>query len=124
MPEPISSSTATGTVLGLALMSLIPGLDAASVLGAFAGALVFIVSAEELGHLRKVVLFIASFIAGLLLADLAGRLLATVMPASVDVSQGVGALIASALAVRLLQAAMRESPGSLLGGLINRRGKP
>ncbi|MGL5224445.1 MAG: putative holin [Aeromonas sp.] len=124
MPEPISSSTATGAVFGLALMSLIPGLDVASVLGAFAGSMVFIVSAEDLGPLRKIALFIASFLAGLLLADLVGGLLATLTPGNLRVSQGVGSLVASALAVRVLQTALRDMPTGLLGNLLNRRGKP
>ncbi|MGL4448701.1 MAG: putative holin [Shewanella sp.] len=123
MPEPISSSSATGTVLGLALMSLIPGMDAASVLGAFAGALVFVVSAEEVGGFRKALLFVASFIGGLLLAAPVGGLLTTLTPASVDVSQGVGALVAAAMAVRLLQAALRDSAGGLLS-MLTKRGKP
>ena len=42
MPEPISSSAATSTLTGLALLSLFPGLDIEVVLAAFAGAMVFI----------------------------------------------------------------------------------
>lgn len=117
MPEPISSSTASTAVTGLAIMSLIPGMDAASVLGAFAGSLVFIVSAEELTSAKKVMLFVASFICGLLLAEPAGSWLTAATPATVEVSQGVGALLSAAMAVKLLQDALRAAPGGWLSAL-------
>ena len=62
MPEPISSSAATSTLTGLALLSLFPGVDPGVLLGAFAGALVFIATTAELGNLRKAGLFIAAFV--------------------------------------------------------------
>ena len=49
MPEPISSSAATSTLSALALLSLFPGVDPGVLLGAFAGALVFIATTAELG---------------------------------------------------------------------------
>ena len=53
MPEPISSSAATSTLSALALLSLFPGVDPGVLLGAFAGALVFIATTAELGNLRE-----------------------------------------------------------------------
>ncbi|MFC5705413.1 putative holin [Aeromonas eucrenophila] len=44
-------------------------------LGAFAGALVFIVTTTELGNLRKAGLFIAAFVAGALAAPLVAAML-------------------------------------------------
>ncbi|MBV7413608.1 putative holin [Aeromonas sp. sif2433] len=101
MPEPISSSAATSALTGLILMLFtLPGVDTSVVLGAFTGALIFTSITDELGWLRKIALFIASFITGLLLAGLAGHLLANILPANVDVSNAVGAIIASTLTVK------------------------
>ena len=96
MPEPISSSAATSALTGLALLSLFPGVDPGVLLGAFAGALVFIATTAELGNLRKAGLFIAAFVAGALAAPL------------------VAAMLASALAVHLLQWILRKTPEDLL----------
>jgi hypothetical protein len=114
MPEPISSSAATSAITGLALLSLFPGVDPGVLLGAFAGALIFIVTTAELGNLRKAVLFIAAFVAGALAAPLVAAMLASVLPQSVEVPKAVGALLASALAVHLLQWVLRKAPDDLL----------
>lgn len=107
MPEPISSSAATSSITGLILMLFtLPGVDASVVLGAFTGALIFAAITEELGRWRKIALFTASFITGLLLADLVGHLVANVLPASVNVSNAVGAIIASTMTVKAFKIAM------------------
>ncbi|MCR3893100.1 phage holin family protein [Aeromonas caviae] len=114
MPEPISSSAATGTLSALALLSLFPGVDPGVLLGAFAGALVFIATTAELGNLRKAGLFVAAFVAGALAAPLVAAMLASVLPLSVEVPRAVGAMLASALAVHLLQWILRKTPEDLL----------
>lgn len=121
MPEPISSSTAAGTVTGLAVLSLLPGLDAEIVMGAFAGALIWICTTEELGILRRIALFVAAFLAGIYAAGFCANLLAIIVPEAIAVPRAVGALIASAVTVRLLQFILRKSPDDLLD-LFRRRG--
>ena len=68
----------------------------------------------ELGNLRKAGLFIAAFVTGALAAPLVATVLASVLPQSVEVPKAVGALLASALAVHLLQWALRKAPEDLL----------
>ena len=114
MPEPISSSAATSTLSALTLLSLFPGVDPGVLLGAFAGALVFIATTAELGNLRKAGLFVAAFVAGALAAPLVAAMLASVLPLSVEVPRAVGAMLASALAVHLLQWILRKMPEDLL----------
>lgn len=121
MPEPISSSTATATVASVTLVSLLAGLNASVVLGAFAGAVVFVVTAADLGHIKKVALFAASIIAGVLADGLAASVLAALLPERILIAPGVGALVASAVTVKLLQALIRADSGILLGLF---RGKP
>ncbi|XEI33371.1 phage holin family protein [Aeromonas veronii] len=121
MPEPISSGTAASTVTGLAVLSLLPGLDADVVMGAFAGALIWICTTEELGILRRLALFVAAFMVGLHGAGFCAALLGTITPESLAVPRAVGALVASAITVRLLQFVLRKSPDDLLN-LLRRRG--
>ena len=114
MPEPISSSAATSTLTGLALLSLFPGLDIEVVLAAFAGAMVFIATTTELGNLRKAGLFVAAFIIGILFADQVAAIVTTLHPAKAAGSpRAIGALLASAMAVHLLQWALRKAPEDL-----------
>ena len=123
MPEPISSSAATSTLTGLALLFTLPGVDPSVVLGALTGAVLFISAAEEQGRLRRIALFVDSFVSGLLLAGFTCQLLEVLLPASVQVSNAIGSLIASAMMVRLLQLIMRNQD-RLLEALFNKRGQP
>lgn len=108
MAEPIStSSTAAIAVTGVGAISLLPGVDAATVLGAFAGAAVFALNSDELSTGKKVAFLALSIVMGCLAAPLAASLLGRVLPAGTEVSHGVGALVASAVLVKLLLALIR-----------------
>lgn len=108
MAEPIStSSTAAIAVTGVGAISLLPGVDAATVLGAFAGAAVFALNSDDLSTGKKVAFLALSIVMGCLAAPLAASLLGRVLPAGTEVSHGVGALVASAVLVRLLLALIR-----------------
>jgi hypothetical protein len=117
MAEP-ASTFAAGTLSGAALLALFPGLDAGAVLGAFAGAAVFVMSSTDLTPLKKLGFLVASIAAGLLAARMVAELLAGFLPARVQVPDGVGALIAAALAVKLLLWLIRraDNPAELLSG--------
>ncbi|MGY6039053.1 putative holin [Aeromonas sp. AE23HZ002T15] len=121
MPEPISSSAATAAAGGLAFLSLIPGLDPAAVLGAVAGALIFINTVDQLSNWRRGGLFLASVLIGLLAADITATLLSTVLPQVFNVTNALGAILASAMSVHLLQGLLRKSPDDLID-LIRRKG--
>lgn len=121
MPEPISSSAATAAAGALAFLSLIPGLDPAAVLGAVAGALIFINTVDQLSNWRRGGLFFASVLIGLLAADITATLISTVLPQVFNVTNALGAILASALSVHLLQGLLRKSPDDLIN-LIRRKG--
>ncbi|WP_375592106.1 putative holin [Chitiniphilus eburneus] len=109
MADPISTSTATTTVGAVFLLSLLPGLNPETVLGAFAGAIVFVISDGALSIWKRLLSFVLSFIAGLIAAGLVAGLIDTVMPRTVTVSPGVGALVAAAVAIRILQWLIRRA---------------
>jgi hypothetical protein len=102
MAEPVSTSYATGSVVAVGSLSLLPGVEAAVILGAFAGAVVFVLSATDLTNAKKVGFFAISFIAGILSASIAAALMSSLLPERIEVSEGLGALVAAAVAVRLL----------------------
>ncbi|QND84651.1 Putative phage holin [Chromobacterium vaccinii] len=102
MAEPASTSATYATVAGASALAMFPGLDAGAVLGAFAGAAVFVMSSNELRTGKKLVFLALAFVAGLLAAPIASALLATVLPERVQVSAGVGALLASATVIKVL----------------------
>ncbi|BBH14527.1 putative holin [Chromobacterium haemolyticum] len=102
MAEPISTTTTAGALAAAALLTLIPGVDAAVVLGAFAGGAVFVISSSDIGVGKKAVFFVLSFVAGLIAARGVATFVDWLLPEPVEVSNGVGALIASALAVKAL----------------------
>ncbi|WP_337881775.1 putative holin [Chromobacterium haemolyticum] len=118
MAEPASTTAATVAITGVSLLALFPGLDAGTVLGAFAGAAVFVMSSNELGTLKKLAFLALAFVAGLIAAPMASTLLATMLPERVQVSAGVGALLASALVIKvLIRLINKTDTADLLSGL-------
>lgn len=102
MAEP-TSTTAVGVAMGgVGVFALFPIFDAGVVLGAFAGAAVFVLNSSALGNLRKFAYFGLAFVAGLLAAQMAADMLALVLPARVQVPVSVGAMLAAALVINLL----------------------
>lgn len=66
MPEP-SSATFTGiATLSAALFGLLPGVDANAVVGAFCGATLFVVSANDIGLFKRLIYLVISFLIGYL----------------------------------------------------------
>ncbi len=114
--EPISS-TPPALFLGLAaVLTLFPGVDAAVVLGAFAGALAFVTAKADIRSWKKVSYFLVAFVFGCLAAGHAAKLVGLILPASIDVSPGLGALFAAAVSVKLLLWLIDQEPIEILRG--------
>ena len=60
MAEPISTSSATVAALGVATLSLFPGVDANVVMGAFAGSLLFVMTSADPSIPKRVAFFVIS----------------------------------------------------------------
>lgn len=113
MAEP-TSTFATAGVLSIAILSLFPGVDPAVVLGSFSGAVVFVMASDELSAAKKVGFFLPSFFGGLLTAKMASSIMALMLPSSVAVSPGVGALITASVVVKTLLWLIARDPSTLL----------
>ncbi len=130
MAEPIATSTSAAAVAvtSVGAVSLLPGVDPGTVLGAFAGAAVFALNSGELTVAKKLSFLVLSIVAGVLSAPLAASLIARALPANTEVSEAVGALVASTVVVRLLLALIRAADNSdkllvaLRGGSSDNRG--
>ncbi|RTY53654.1 hypothetical protein EKL29_21285 [Pantoea sp. YU22] len=121
MTEPITGTTAaTLAVTGVTFVGLLSGLDAGVLIGAFAGSVVFVLTADDLERWKRVLLFMVSVVAGVIGADMLAKLVSVLvsiwLPTTVEVNPAVGALIASAVSVRVLMklTAKPQDGGSFL----------
>lgn len=115
MSEPTASTVATITTTGAAVAAPAFGIDPMIVIGAIAGAGVFILSHEEQSAVKKLILFVCSVACGFIAARTASDVLSVMLPGTVEVSKGVGAIVASSVSVRILQQLFKliDSPGLL-----------
>ncbi|MCD8558875.1 MAG: phage holin family protein [Shewanella xiamenensis] len=125
MSEPISATSATSAVATASILTLVPGAEPAVMIGAFTGAVLFIITNDASGNLQRVGLFVVSFFGGVLCANWAANALSAVLPDSLQVNMGMAALISSACVVRMLQYLMKltKNPESWLNALRGLRGK-
>lgn len=125
MSEPISATTATSAVATASILTLVPGAEPAVMIGAFTGAVLFIITNDTSGNLQRLGLFVVSFLGGVLCANWAANALSAMLPDSLQVNMGMAALISSACVVRMLQYLMKltNNPESWLNALRGLRGK-
>ncbi len=105
MAEPVTATIGTVTnasLLATILVSLFPGIDAGIAMGAFAGAVVFVLSAKDISNLGKMGYFVVAFIAGIAGATTGTSLLTWLLPSHVVVTPSIGAVITAAISVKLL----------------------
>lgn len=108
MPEPFT--TGTGLVLGVAsgilTAGILVGLDSGTTISAFAGAVVFVLSAVDFAIPKRLLLFITSFALGLVASEFTSSVLALILSAvlqgQIQVDRPIGAAVAAAASVRVL----------------------
>lgn len=108
----LTASTGVAAVTGVTLVGLLSGLDTGVVIGAFVGAVVFVLSATEFRIWKRVVFFVVAFVLGILTAGFSTAMLSTVIPASVMVEKPIGALVSSATIVWILIAVIAKAKNS------------
>lgn len=122
MSDPISGTgLAGGALTGASIYGLLTGTDYGVVFGAFAGSVFYIATASELSATCRLAYFIVSYIAGILCAGLVGSKLSDWTGYSDKPLDAIGAVIISALAVKILTFLNNQDVGSLVA-LITRRG--
>ncbi len=68
MAEPGTTALTTAAATGIGLASLFPGIDGNALIGSFAGATLFVISARELPHWQRAVYLLISLIMGYIAA--------------------------------------------------------
>lgn len=116
MTEP-TTSTLIPVAAGMGLAALLPGIDGDALLGAFAGATLFVVSAQSLSLWRRIVYLLISMVAGYLAAN-------DVLAWFPLKSSGVAAFMASAIAVTVMLAVIKQCEQIDFKRLFGRKGPP
>ncbi len=124
MTEP-TTTTFTAVISAFSISMIYPNIENGIILGALCGSILLVISDERISVLRRIVLFFISFAMGMLLAELTLYLLLPFFPSNIQskVPLGLGALVASAVSVKLLLwiIKMFDDPSSLLDKF-NKRG--
>ena len=102
MAEPTSLSSAASLAAGVGLAALLPGIDGNALVGAFAGATLFVVSAKSLPVWQRAVYLLISVVAGYLAAPDIARSLPIL-------STGVAAFVAAAVGITVTLALIEKS---------------
>ena len=99
----VTTTPATGaiTFAGLSISAFIPGLDYGTLLGAFAGATLFVITNNEYGGWKKMALFFVSVVMGIYGADLCTGTINRYTPDGLNASRELGAVLAAATSVGL-----------------------
>lgn len=108
---------------GVTLAGMFAGADAGVLIGSFAGAMVYVLSSTELSRWSRLGYGLASFLIGIVSADLATGIITYMvgdfLPAGVTVSRAVGATVSATLGVCVLLALKKMDILSLLGRFIS-----
>lgn len=99
MQEPISAAV-TASAVGFSVTGLLAGFDAGVLVGAFTGAVVFVIFAVDSRTEHKWLLLLSSIVVGVLFAQSVADLLT--MQLGVAVDKAVGAVLSSAVIVGAL----------------------
>ena len=104
MSDPVSGTSAivTGGLMAASLFGLIAGIDYGVVFGAFAGAVFYVATAVNISRFRLAAYFMTSFIVGVLGAGLIGTKLAIWTGYSERSLDELGAVLLSALIIKIL----------------------
>lgn len=123
MSEITAANVATITTTTAAVAAPALGIDPMLVVGAITGAGIFILSHEEQSALKKLILFVGSVACGFIGARVAADVVAILIPGAIEISDGVGAIVASSVSVRILQRVLKiiDSPNPLQDLLRGRR---
>lgn len=120
--EPISgTAVASAGLAGASVFGLATGIDYGVVFGAFAGAVFYVATAADISRVRMVCYFLTSFIVGVLGAGLVGSKLNSLTHYDKPLD-ALGAVIFSALCIKVLTFLNSQDLNSLFGMLSRLRG--
>jgi len=123
MSDPVSGTTvAAAGLMGASVFGIATGIDYGVVFGAFAGAVFYVATAVNITRTRLLGYFLTSFIVGVLGAGLVGAKLADWTGYIERPLDALGAVILSALIIKILTFLNSQDLNSLFGMLSRFRG--
>lgn len=124
MSDPVSGGGAilSGGLLGATFYGFITQTDFGVVFGAFAGAVFYVATASHISRLRLIAYFLTAFIVGVVGAGLVGAKLAVLMGHD-HALDALGAVLISAMSIKVLTFLNSQDLNSLLGLLAKLRGR-
>lgn len=123
MSDPVSGTTvAAAGLMGASVFGIATGIDYGVVFGAFAGAVFYVATAVNITRTRLLGYFLTSFIVGVLGAGLVGAKLADWTSYSERPLDALGAVILSALIIKILTFLNSQDLNSLIGMFSRFRG--
>ena len=123
MSDPVSgTSVAAGGPMGASMFGLATGIDYGVVFGAFAGAVFYVATAANISRGQLVADFMTSFIVGVLGAGLVGSKLPSWTGYSDRPLDALGAVLISALIIKVLTFLNSQDLNSLFNMLTRFRG--
>lgn len=106
MHEPVSGTAITSGLGATTLLSYWAGIPSGVIIGSFAGAVVYVLTNSDVPLFKRLSFFLISFIVGIIGAGYAAKVIEgftrILTQTEVTVDHSVGALIAAALAIKLL----------------------
>jgi hypothetical protein len=103
MTEPLTTGMALKlSVFWVTLVGLLAGTDAGVMIGAFIGAVIFVLEAHEFPVWKRWIFFIFSFVLGALLAEQSAAILTKMLFHVFTVDKIIGAIVAAAVAVKII----------------------
>jgi hypothetical protein len=119
MPEPsVGTLGATLLVSGVSVAGLFPGIDPGVLIAAIGGGLIFVLTDNDYSPLKKWLLLLPSVIAGIVASPFIAALLTELTPVAVTAKRPIGALISSAIAVKILMK-FADNPGATFKTILN-----
>lgn len=124
MGEPVSTVTTTTVALtSVTFASLLADTPAGVYVGAFAGAVVYVLSSQELSRIAQVGYFVASFLIGILGAELTtailNELVGKYLPDGIVIGTWLGATVAAAVGVCFLISLRKVNVQTILSRLLS-----
>ncbi len=105
MHEPVSG-TALTSVGATTLLSYWAGIPPGVIIGSFAGAVVYVLTNSDIPLFKRLSFFLISFVVGIIGSEYASKIIggitSTLMRSDISVDQSIGALVASAVAIKLI----------------------
>lgn len=113
MHEPVSGTAITTGLGATTLLSYWAGVPSGVVIGSFAGAVVYVLTNSDIPIFKRLTFFLISFVVGIMAADYFTKIIEATttlfIRREIQVDTSIGALVASAIAIKLLLSLMSKA---------------